>query len=80
MALTPEVLQADLDALERAINLGATRVQYQDRVMNYRSLGEMSGIARRLRVQLGQATAGPRRTVARTSNGLGGDSAAPLDS
>lgn len=80
MALTPEILQADLDALERAINLGATRVQYQDRVVNYRTLAEMNQIANSLRVKLGLANRGPRRTVARTHTGLGGDSSAPLDS
>lgn len=72
MALSAQTLQADLDALERAINTGATRVEYQDRKVSYRSLAEMQAAARRLRIQLGQAAPGPRRSIVQTRNNLEG--------
>jgi hypothetical protein len=45
--------QAQLDSLERAIAEGALIVKYEDRVVTYRSLGEMSRLRRTMRVALG---------------------------
>jgi thiamine monophosphate synthase len=38
--------QADLDAIKKAIALGATRVQYRDRTVDYRTLDELLRVRR----------------------------------
>jgi hypothetical protein len=47
-------LQTDLDALERAIALGALQVRYADgREVRYRSLADMRSLRQEMRRELG---------------------------
>lgn len=45
--------QAQIDALEKAIAEGTTRVKYQDREVTYRSLEEMMQILNMMKKSLG---------------------------
>lgn len=65
--------QAQLDALEEAIALGALKVQYKDKMVEYRSLTDMLRVRDLMRQALGAATAGAGRVYPRVSKGLGGD-------
>lgn len=53
--------QAQLDRLNEAIALGATRVTYEDRTVEYRSLEEMQRVRREMEDQLSPAA--PRRST-----------------
>lgn len=44
--------QADVTALEEAIALGATKVKYADKEVQYRSLAEMMALRRRMAAEL----------------------------
>lgn len=44
--------QADLDALEDAINSGALMVRFADRQVTYRSLDDMNRIAAKMRAEI----------------------------
>lgn len=48
--------QADLDAIEKAINSGVTRVKYQDREITYASMDSLFKIRDKLRLELGLTT------------------------
>lgn len=63
--------QDHLDALERAIATGVTRVQYQDRVVNYASLADMMRRRQFLRQQLGLDKRKPERKTMAVDKGLG---------
>lgn len=54
---------ADLTALEDAIKTGVKRVQYTDRVVDYRSLDEMLQIRDLIRLELGIKQRGGRRVA-----------------
>ncbi|MBN9430825.1 MAG: hypothetical protein J0I45_00125 [Bosea sp.] len=58
-----------LDAIEEAIASGATRVTYDGKSVDYRSLAEMIAIRNALRRQLGIPVPG-RRTVATFRSGF----------
>lgn len=67
----------DLRALEGAIALGATRVKYTDKEVEYRSLKDMQATRRMIRRELGLEDSskrtglfGGRRIVAKHSKGL----------
>jgi hypothetical protein len=60
--------QADLDFLENVIAQGAQSIQYQDRKLVCRSLGEMLRLREFIRRQLGLCPVTHRGTV--TSKGL----------
>jgi hypothetical protein len=53
--------QADADALRKAIAQGASRVQFQDRSVTYRSLDEMRQILALIENELAGAVGGKRR-------------------
>ena len=61
--------QAELDSLEEAIAKGYLRVQYQDRVVWYRTLDEMLQIRNEMRKALGQVKKGDRFFV-KTAKGI----------
>lgn len=58
-----------LDAIEAAIAQGVTRVSYDGKSAEYRSLSEMRSIRDSLRRDLGLAVA-PRRTFAQFGSGI----------
>lgn len=62
---------SDLEALEKAIASGTTRVKYSDREVNYRTLDEMLKIRDMMAKELGDKPAGPYRALAQFSKGLG---------
>lgn len=62
--------QTELDILEAAINSGATRVKYQDREVEYRSLEEMMQIRDRMRAELGITSGTMRRIISQYDTGL----------
>lgn len=68
--------QDDLDAIDKAIKTGATKVSYSgdggSRSVEYRSLDEMIKIRNIMRVELGQVVANGGRILASFSKGLGG--------
>lgn len=66
---TTEQLQRHLDAIETAIYSGATRVSYDGKSVEYRSLAEMERVRDGLRRQLGIAVPA-RRTVASFNGGF----------
>lgn len=45
--------QSQYDALKEAISLGATQVEYGDKVVKYRSLSEMMALLNRMEKELG---------------------------
>ncbi len=55
--------QSDLDALDRALGLGATEVRYADRTVVYRSVAEMLKTRRFIASQIG-ITQQPRQGAA----------------
>ncbi len=61
----------DVDDLESSIRSGALIVQYEDRRVRYRDLGEMRGELLLMKRELGLVKKGPRRTVSQHSKGLG---------
>lgn len=67
--LTNEQLQKQLDAIELAIYSGTTRVSYDGKSVEYRSLAEMERVRDGLRRQLGIAVPA-RRTVASFNGGF----------
>lgn len=62
---------SDLEALEKAIASGTTRVKYSDREVNYRSLDEMLKIRDLIAKEVADGPVGPFRKVAQFSKGLG---------
>lgn len=62
--------QTQLDALEQAISLGVTTVDYGDRKVTYRSLAEMTRIRDMMRRDLGQTTGAPKTIRTVTRNGF----------
>ena len=60
--------QQQIDALEAAIAMGATSVQYSDKKVEYRSLAEMKEILQQMKESLGQAKK-VRRVFAKHSKG-----------
>lgn len=60
----------DLQALEKAIALGAVQVEYSDRKVTYRSLEDMYKIRKAMRTELGLNSTESLRRVAVTSKGL----------
>lgn len=62
--------QPQLDAIERSIANGSTRVQYADRVVNYRSLDELMRIRDMIRGELLGSAARPTHMYAGFSKGL----------
>lgn len=63
--------QAELDAIEKAINLGVTKVKYQDREITYASTEMLMRIADKLRQELGHSTTKrPLRVQAVFDSGL----------
>lgn len=58
--MTSDKASAMLDALEEAIYSGATTVTYSGKTVTYRSLDEMTRIARFLAKKLGRTGANPR--------------------
>lgn len=65
------VSQADLDALDEAIAMGAKRVKYSDKEVEYNSLADMFRARKFLLKKLGQAGTRPSRIYPSTSKGLG---------
>ena len=57
-----------LETLEKAISSGATRVSYDGKSVEYRSLSEMILLRDTMRRELGLDAGGGRRTVARFSS------------
>lgn len=53
--------QSDLDALNKAIFQGVTKVKYSDKEITYRSLDEMIRISNLMKQDLGLVDRGPRR-------------------
>lgn len=45
--------QSQLDALEASLSLGSTKVKYQDREVEYRSLDEMMRLRNLMRTEMG---------------------------
>lgn len=66
---TQQELQARLDAIEAAMATGATRVSYDGKSVEYRSVGDMARVRDQLRAELGLSVAS-RRTVAGYNSGL----------
>lgn len=62
-------LRARLDAIETAIASGVTRVSYDGKSSEFRSLAEMRSVRDDIRRQLGEAVR-PRRTVAGYNGGF----------
>ena len=67
--------EAQRDALKEAIALGATRVRYRDREVQYRSLAEMREILRAMNAELDALAGAEVKTKVRqvrfiTSKGL----------
>lgn len=62
--------QTQLDALERAMANGTTRVQYADRVVNYRDLPDMIKLRDMIRSELGLTVAGRTHAYGSFSKGL----------
>lgn len=44
---------ADLEAIEKAINSGATKVKYQDRELTYNSLDDLYRVRDNIKAELG---------------------------
>lgn len=61
--------QADLDALEDAINSGALMVRFADRQVQYRSLDDMMRILARMRAEV-TGTAPTRRVKIASRTGF----------
>lgn len=61
--------QEELNKLEAAFKLGATRVKYRDREITYRSLDEMNQIINQAKKELGLVAPVTRR-VAQISKGM----------
>lgn len=66
---TPEQLLLQLESIERAIASGATRVSYDGKSVEYRSLADMRAVRDDIKRQLGLLTP-PRRTVAGFQSGF----------
>ena len=66
MALSVAVLQAQLDALQTAINSGVQRVHYQDRAVYYQSVSQMLMARAQLvdDIQKAGGTTGKRYSIA----------------
>ncbi len=62
--------QSQLDALEAAIAQGTTKVKYQDREVDYRSLSEMMQLLTFMKVSMGLATNKIKSKKAEFSKGL----------
>jgi len=66
---TPQQIQAELDAISTAISSGATRVSYDGKSVEYRSLTEMRSVRDALMRELGLRPA-PRARVAAYRSGF----------
>ncbi len=62
---------AEIALLEQAIRQGARRVRYEDREVEYQSLGQMRGELARMKQEAGELTRGPHRRVSVYSSGHG---------
>ncbi len=62
--------QQQLDALEAAIAQGTTKVKYQDREVDYRSLSEMMQLLTFMKVSMGLADNKIKSKKAEFSKGL----------
>lgn len=62
---------AQYEALKAAIAQGATRVEYQDKAVTYRSLDEMLRLLRQMEESLGLKEKGGGRKYAVVDKGLG---------
>lgn len=60
----------DLAALDAAIKTGARRIEYQDKVVDYRSLAEMLAIRRLMLIDLGLTPGKSGRRYASVSKGV----------
>ncbi len=60
---TPQQVQAELDAISTAISSGATRVSYDGKSVEYRSLTEMRSVRDALMRELGLRPARRARVV-----------------
>jgi hypothetical protein len=65
------VTQADIDALQAAVNSGVRRVKYVDREVEYQSLDEMRTMLSTLKMELAAANGTPRYTKIATRKGFG---------
>lgn len=61
----------NLAELENAIAQGARRFQYKDRVIDFRTLEDLTALRRLMREELGQVSKGPRIFRAKFDKGLG---------
>ena len=59
-----------LQKLEEAYALGATKVKYADKEVEYRSLGDMDKIITRMKKALGIVSSAPARVYPSFSKGL----------
>lgn len=62
--------QTQLDALETAIATGVMSVDYGDRKVTYRSLGDMLKVRDMARQDLGLSTGAPKSVKTATRNGF----------
>lgn len=65
--------QSQLEAIEKAIALGVTRVEYADSVTQYQKLSDLIALRDQMKAELGVETAATARGRAwfpTTSNGL----------
>lgn len=67
MSGTGVFTQAQLTALTNAIAQGATRVEYDGKVINYASINEMLALRDRIVRELGRASDAPRVPLSRGS-------------
>lgn len=65
------VTQADIDALQAAVNSGVKRVKYNDRETEYQSLAEMMELLATLKMELAAANGTPRYIKIATRKGFG---------